>query len=197
MGMQSDTRRERGQSRIFDSHLQIKDTPLKSLQYIYIGSHAFAILSHKIFLWICGTLTTLYRTLHMLLLEGLLSLYGHTMHVPTLCSIFPDRSMISLYDSTMHVIELEPYTQALFLPLKNLHFSSAWVWAKPMSVSLMIFGQSFFLLSMSVARKKKKKLVQMTTRARTWDLLHCKRGPNNDSTVKKLPRAITLFQRRE
>ena len=73
------------------------------------------------FLRVRGTLTTLYRTS---LFECLLSLYCYTMHVPTLCSIFPDGS-----------IQLEPYTQALFLTLKSLHFSSAWAWAKPMSLS--------------------------------------------------------------
>ena len=47
--------------------------------------------------------------------ECLLSLYGHTMHVPTLWSISLDRNMISLYSSTMHVVKLEPYVQALYL----------------------------------------------------------------------------------
>ena len=37
----------------------------------------------------------------------------------------------------------------------------------------------------------------MTTQAQTWDLLYCKRGPNNDTTVKKLLRAVTLIQRHE
>ena len=34
----------------------------------------------------------------------------------------------------------------------------------------------------------------MTTRARTWDLLQF---PNNDTTVKSLPSAVTLIQRRK
>ena len=71
------------------------DSRYASLQYVYIGSHAFAMFAHKIF---TGT-----RYLDDPLSNiALLSLYGHAMHVPTLCSIFPDRSMISLYGSTMH-----------------------------------------------------------------------------------------------
>ena len=104
----------------------------------------------RIFLRVCGTLTTLYLTLHMLLFECMLSLYGHTMHVPTLQSIFQG-CMVSLYGSIMHVAKLEPHVQALFLALKFLHFSSAQAWATSLSPAYVAISGQLFLLSVSVA----------------------------------------------
>ena len=52
--------------------------------HVCIGSHAFAMFAHKKFLRVLVTLTTLYRTLRILLFGCLLSLCGHNMHVPTL-----------------------------------------------------------------------------------------------------------------
>ena len=125
----------------------MKDTPLESLQYVYIGSHAFAMFEIFTGMWYVDD-----PLLNFALFECLLSLYGHTMNVPTLCSIFLDRSMISLHSSTMHVVKLEPYIQALFLAMKSLHFSSVWAWAKPMNSKSNYVMTNFFLLSVGCSK---------------------------------------------
>ena len=51
-------------------------------------------------------MTTLYRTLYILRFECLLSLYCHTVHVPTLCSIFPDSPHLPI---EMHLLLQSKY----------------------------------------------------------------------------------------
>ena len=55
---------------------------------VCIGSHSLAMFSKKIFTGARGTLTTLYRTLCILLFGCLLALYGSTMDPARLCGGF-------------------------------------------------------------------------------------------------------------
>ena len=60
------------------------------------GSHAFAMLPIKSFTGVLGTLTTLYRTLCILLPACLLALYGSSMQCTSTLRRFSDNSFFLL-----------------------------------------------------------------------------------------------------